>query len=133
MYKWPQGKIIRVLALCLVCVIAADLGFFGAFPQFVIYSEGSGVRSLVIGCIYGALALAALIAGLIAIGFKPVSVDFLIDVEYEMARVTWPTTNELVRATIVIALLMVFLGVSIFAVDWFNLEILFKNLYGVGK
>jgi preprotein translocase SecE subunit len=132
MYKWPQGRVIRVVSFILVGLIVIDLGWVGAHGQLDAYSSAdhASVRSLVLGCIYAALALAVLIAGLVGIGFKAKSVDFLIEVETEMTRVTWPTGSDLWRATIVIALMIAVLGLAIFAVDSFNLKILFQALYG---
>jgi preprotein translocase subunit SecE len=133
MYKWPQGRVIRTIGLVLAIVIAADFGWNGAHAQIEAYKQGANIRPLIVGGIYGLLALSSLIVGLVAIGFKKVSVEFLIDVEQEMLRVTWPTSSELIRATVVIAVMIVVMGVAIFAVDWFNLQVLFKALYGGGK
>lgn len=134
MYKWPQGKMIRVIALILVLVIAADLGYSGAWGQLGTYVPGeSSLSLLIVGCVYAALTLSVLIAGVVMVGFRHKSVDFLIEVEAEMARITWPTQSELVRSTVVIAIMIVILGLTIVLVDWFNLQILFKALYGGGK
>lgn len=134
MYKWPQGRIIRTIALVLALVIAADLGFNGAWAQLSTYESGvSSIRLLIVGGIYAALTLTVLVIGVVGAGFRAKTVDFLIEVEGEMGRVTWPTTNELIRSTIVIAIMVVVLGITIFAVDWFNLQVLFKALYGGGK
>jgi preprotein translocase SecE subunit len=133
MYKWPQGRVIRTISMILALVIAADLGINGAWANLGTYLDRSGGRSLsllIVGVIYAVLTAIALIGGLIAIGFKPASVDFLIEVEQEMTRVTWPTSNELIRSTAVIALMIVVLGIGIFVVDWFNLRVLFEALYG---
>jgi len=134
MYKWPQGKMIRVIALILVLVIGADLGYNGAWGQLGTYVPGESSRSLlIVGCIYAVITLSVLIAGVVMVGFRAKSVDFLIEVEAEMARITWPTQSELVRSTIIIAIMIAILGLTIVMVDWFNLQILFKALYGGGK
>ena len=133
MYKWPQGRLIRTISLILALVIAADLAFNGAWvnASTSLGKSGAGtLPQLIVGIIYAALAFVALVGGVIAIGFKQKSVDFLIEVEQEMTRVTWPTSNELVRSTAVIAVMIVVLGVVIFVVDWFNLKVLFETLYG---
>ncbi len=126
MYKWPQGRLIRVIAMIVALVIAADLAFTGSWAQIDTYlnSDAATIRQLVLGSIFGVLALVVLIGGIAAAGFVPKSADFLIEVEQEMARVTWPTGPDLIRSTIVIAVMIVFLGVGIFAVDWVNLHLL---------
>lgn len=138
MYKWPQGRVIRTIALVLVLVIAADLAWNGARASLINYYDDSSttsglLRQAIFGYLYVALALAALVVGVIATGFHKVAVDFLIEVEQEMVRVTWPTRSELIRSTAVIAVMIVVLGASIFAVDWFNLKVLFEAIYGSGK
>jgi preprotein translocase SecE subunit len=135
MYKWPQGRVIRTIALVLVVVIALDLAYNGAWASLVPdYPDAKPqLRQAGFGYIYSALALGTLAAGVLAAGFHRLAVDFLIEVEQEMTRVTWPTGNELIRSTAVIAVMIVVLGASILAVDWFNLEILFKAIYGSGK
>lgn len=137
MYKWPQGRVIRTIALVLVLVITADLAWNGAWASLANYyddasSTSGATRQAVFGYIYAALALAILVVGIAAAGFHRRAVDFLIEVEQEMIRVTWPTTNELIRSTAVIAVMIVVLGISIFAVDWFNLKVLFEAIYGSG-
>jgi len=133
MYKWPQGKLIRAISLLLALVIAADLAFNGAWANTStsLGKTGAGtLPQLIVGIIYAVLAFVALVGGVIAIGFKQSSVDFLIEVEQEMTRVTWPASNELIRSTAVIAAMIVVLGLVIFIVDWFNLKVLFETLYG---
>jgi len=134
MYKWPQGRVIRTICMVVALIIAADLAFNGARGNIGAYFGKAGSQAslpqLIVGIIYGVLALVALVGGLVAIGFKPASVDFLIEVEQEMGRVTWPTWSELVRSTAVIAVMIVTLAIGIFVVDWFNLRVLFEALYG---
>ena len=134
MFKWPQGRLIRTICMIVALIIAADLAYNGAWANAGAYFSKTDAKSslpqLIVGIIYSVLALIALVGGLIAIGFKPSSVDFLIEVEQEMTRVTWPTTSELVRSTSVIAIMIVTLAIGIFVVDWFNLRVLFEALYG---
>ncbi|MBA3683934.1 MAG: preprotein translocase subunit SecE [Planctomycetes bacterium] len=127
MYKWPQGRLIRVIALLVVLVVAGDLAWTGSYAQFSTYfgADGGGnVRQLVLGIVFTVLALGVLIGGIAAAGFVAKSADFLIEVEQEMVRVTWPTGPDLVRSTIVIAVMIIVLGIGIFAVDWVNLHLL---------
>jgi preprotein translocase SecE subunit len=126
MYKWPQGKVIRTVCAVLALVIAIDLGWNGAQSQLVPYfsDEQRQWRQLVIGSFFALLSLIALFGGLIAVGFQKKSVDFLIEVEQEMTRVTWPTGRDLVRSTIFIAVMIVTLSAGILLVDFVNKNIL---------
>lgn len=45
--------------------------------------------------------------------------DFLVSVEAEMAKVSWPGRDELYRATIVVIVVMVLLAVVLFVYDYF--------------
>jgi preprotein translocase subunit SecE len=45
--------------------------------------------------------------------------DFLVSVEAEMAKVSWPGRDELYRATVVVIVVMVLLAVLLFAFDYF--------------
>ncbi|MBM4083158.1 MAG: preprotein translocase subunit SecE [Planctomycetes bacterium] len=46
------------------------------------------------------------------------SVDFLIDTEAELRKVSWPSKQEVLGSTGVVIALVVILGVYVFAVDW---------------
>lgn len=45
--------------------------------------------------------------------------DFLVSVEAEMAKVSWPGRDELYRATVVVIVFMVLLAVVLFGFDYF--------------
>ena len=47
----------------------------------------------------------------------PKFADFLVSVESELEKVTWPGRNEVVQATIVVLSMMLFLGVFLFVID----------------
>lgn len=129
MYKWPQGRVIRTISLILTLLVVADLGYTGAFAQFSTWiantraaqlggtAAAGGASQILLGSLFSALALGALVAGLVLVGFHKRSVEFLIAVEHEMVRVEWPTVNHLWRSTLVIALIIVLLGAVIFAAD----------------
>lgn len=57
--------------------------------------------------------------------------DFLVSVESELEKVTWPNRNEVVQATIVVLCMMFFLGVFLFLIDlvwtWLFSVIRFKE------
>jgi len=44
--------------------------------------------------------------------------DFLVGVREEMKKVTWPTRDELIKATRMIVVLSIVLGVVIGLMDW---------------
>jgi preprotein translocase subunit SecE len=47
----------------------------------------------------------------------PSFADFLISVEAEMSKVSWPTRGELIRASIVVILMIFFLAAILFGFD----------------
>lgn len=127
MYRWPQGRIVRLSALALVLLVAADLVFHGAWAAFgaaaasaaAVDSDRSAVtRQTIIGIFFSVLSIGALVVGIWMVGFWQRSVDFLIDVDGEMTRVEWPTWPTLWRTTVVVAIVMVMLGALIIGVDW---------------
>jgi preprotein translocase subunit SecE len=58
-------------------------------------------------------------------------VDFFREVRGELQKVTWPTTEELRKATLVIVVFVALLGVFIGIMDWLLQEILVKGLAGL--
>ncbi|MEO8227328.1 MAG: preprotein translocase subunit SecE [Gemmatimonadota bacterium] len=50
--------------------------------------------------------------------------DFLTAVRGEMRKVTWPTREELTKATRMIVMLSLFLGVTIGLLDWMLQKVL---------
>ena len=120
-HLWPQGRIVRICVMVLAALIAADLGYTGAYAAFATYTgdaAGAGaVRQLTLGIIYGVLALAALVVGLGAAGPHPRAVQFLIEVQDEMSKVTWPKIGELWRSTLVVALGIALIAGIVFLTD----------------
>jgi preprotein translocase SecE subunit len=80
------------------------------------------------GSFFAVLALTTLIAGIVAVGFHPRAVDFLIEVEQEMVKVEWPTRSTLVRSTIIIFIATALLAALIFLVDLVNYQVVLKWL-----
>lgn len=117
MYKWPQGRIVRIICLLLTALVTFDLAYNGAYGPL---TAGEGTKQFVVGILFCALAFAALVSGLVAAGFHPKAVDFLIEVEQEMVRVEWPTTNVLIRSTLIIAVAIAVMAVVILGVDAVN-------------
>ena len=121
MYKWPQGRVIRIACLLLTLGIVTDLVVNGAYgPLYV----GEGTRKLVEGIVFLVLAFGVLVSGLVAAGFHPKAVDFLIEVEQEMVKVEWPKGPALLRSTLIIAVSIVIMAVLILGVDLINFKFL---------
>jgi preprotein translocase subunit SecE len=70
--------------------------------------------------VYGAMPGVLLVAGL-WISYRAVNLhgfaDFLISVEAEMNKVSWPSRGELFRASLVVLLTIIFLGFILAAMD----------------
>jgi preprotein translocase SecE subunit len=119
-HLWPQGRIVRICVMALGALIALDLGYNGAYSAFGTWADPSGGRALsqlVLGIVYGALALAALAVGFGAAGPHKRAVQFLIEVQDEMTKVTWPKSNELVRSTLMVAVAIAVLAGVVFLTD----------------
>jgi len=119
--------------MVLGAVIAADLGYAGAYAAFATYSgdaAGAGAtRQLILGILYSVLALSAILTGLIAAGPHQRAVQFLIEVEDEMTKVVWPKGGELWRSTLVIAVAIAVIAGIVFLTDL----ALFKGLELIQK
>ena len=126
----------------------ADVGFWQSPTQFGLYKRNQGrltrqLTAIAIGLVV-LIGLWRLSQFLLSYGYeRPVSLgvpaalsvvflwmiyravnwpkfaDFLIAVEAEMDKVTWPTRNELQRATTVVIATMLFIGLVLLAYDVF--------------
>ena len=127
MYKWPQGKIVRMIVLVVAVLVAIDLGW-GAYGEFSAGLMGEGeaiVWSRVIKLsLFVIVGLGVLIYGLSSALFSERNASFLIEVEQEAAKVTLPSRQELVRSTIIIAIGTVIMSVVLLLVDLINGKIL---------
>lgn len=129
MYKWPHGRLIRVISMILAVVMCVDLAYNGAYGRFSAYFDSlerarqgidglhSPTAQLVQGIIFSALAIVVLAGGLIAAGFHKKAVDFLIEVEQEMLKVEWPKGDSLWKSTLIIGLTIAILAAVILAAD----------------
>ncbi len=108
-YKRTQGKLVRQVTFASLAIIVV-LGCW-ALKQSLIEEE----RALQFG-----LPLALLAAGIWAsfriVHFPPFS-DFLISVEAEMNKVSWPRRGELYRASIVVMLVIFLMAGLLFGYD----------------
>lgn len=110
-YKANQGRIVRQLT-CLVIWVIVGLACWALYSSL----RGSSVSSTT-----ASVVPAVLTAIGVWIGFRLVNwprfADFLIAVEAEMNKVTWPGKEELVRAAFVVIFTIFFLAVSLFLFD----------------
>ncbi len=111
-YKPNQGRIVRQLT-CLAIWIVIGMGCWALNSTLRGSSESSSL-------------LPTLLPGLLLFcgawfGFRVVNwprfADFLIAVEAEMNKVTWPSKDELVRASIVVMFTIFFLAIALFSFD----------------
>jgi preprotein translocase subunit SecE len=119
-YKRNQGKLTRQLTALAIAVILI-IGAY-QFSQFL----ASGGLGTTISRLGPAFTLGVpLVVGLIGTWFAyrlinwPRFADFLIAVEAEMDKVTWPSRQDLQRATIVVIVTMLFIGAVLFFYDIF--------------
>ena len=111
LYKRNQGRVVRQATAAAVGLVV----FIGCYvlAQGRLAEYGDAVR-------YGVPAV------LLAVGcwfaFRLVNyprfADFLISVEAEMAKVSWPTWPEVVRASLVVIGIMLLLAASLAIFDW---------------
>jgi preprotein translocase subunit SecE len=110
-YKRSQGRIARQVTFGVMA-----LGILMAAWRLNVFAGGRG-HLLEIGLPAG-LALVG-----IWIAFRLVNMpsfaDFLIAVEAEMNKVSWPTRTELWRSSLVVILLILFLAAVLFGFDIF--------------
>lgn len=109
LYKRSQGRIARQATFGALAVIVA----LGAWSLSQYYSgRPASIR-------YG-MPVIAFVVGIWAsfrVVHMPNFADFLISVEAEMNKVSWPSRAELVRASIVVMLLIFFLAGILFVFD----------------
>ena len=125
-YKRSQGRITRQVTWATIAITLA-LGLWRLSIELKVAGWAAGLNTY--GFNYWLPGL------LLAIGFwvayravnLPAFAEFLIAVEAEMNKVSWPTRSELVRASIVVLLTIFFLAavLAVFDVFW---RILFEWL-----
>ncbi len=109
LYKRTQGRMVRQIT-CLSIWVAVAIGCWRLFSL-----SGDPIFKYAIPAVL-------LMAGL-WIGYRivnlPTFADFLIAVEAEMNKVSWPSQQELIRASMVVILLIFGLTVVLFVYDYF--------------
>jgi preprotein translocase subunit SecE len=110
LYKANQGRMVRQFTFFGVAILVA----FGCLTlsSGPLLSLGRGLQVGVPFCLWGIGAWCAFRAVNL-----PLFADFLISVESELARVTWPGRTEVIQATVVVISTMFFLGAFLFVID----------------
>lgn len=108
-YKRNQGRIARQATFAVV----ATLVLLGAWSLTQYWQEESNLFR------YGFPVLLVVVG--LWFSYRIVNVasfaDFLISVEGEMTKVSWPSRTELIRSSIVVILTIVFLAAILFSYD----------------
>jgi len=109
-YKKTQGRPTRQIALCVVIASLSWL-LISAAALFVRRQVGIGWLSICVGVIG--------VAGVISVAIlnRPRWADFLISVQAEIDKVTWPSKAEVHKHTLVVLILLVSMSVIVFAFD----------------
>jgi len=107
-YKRTQGKLARQLTFLAIAVLVVA----GCWQLY----ERAGMHGTARYAVPAVLAMVGLWVGYRVVNI-PQFADFLIAVEAEMNKVSWPSQDELVRASIVVIGLMAVLTVVLFAYD----------------
>ena len=122
-YKRNQGRLVRQVTFSSIAIglLLAAWNLWGPFQ---------GLADKLPGGDYG---VAGLLGVLLVIGIWfayrlvnwPKFAEFLISVEAELNKVSWPSSQELIRSSLVVMFLMFFLAFVLFGFDLFW-QILFK-------
>lgn len=117
-----------------ILALFASVSLYNALIDLPDIAEGVNVPLIDVGLTWGLLSSVALfvflgffvcvfVAGL-ETGLKPLdnggkkTVEFLIDTQGELQKVSWPTRYELVGSTAVVIVSVVVIGVFVLGVDW---------------
>lgn len=110
-YKKTQGRPTRQIALC---VVVASLSWLlisavALFARRLVGGIGWLSICVVVICLAGVISVAIL--------NRPRWADFLISVQAEIDKVTWPSKAEVHKHTIVVLVLLVSMSVVVFGFD----------------
>ena len=109
LYKRNQGRVARQVTFAAVALAVA----LGAWRMSLLWSDQEAPLRYGVPVLIFAVGL--------WLSYRLVNVskfaDFLIAVEGEMAKVSWPSRTELFRSTIVVILTIIFLAAILFLYD----------------
>ena len=124
-YKRTQGKIVRQ-----VTFFTLAGGLIVGLYLFFLNEGGPGVAALSAGWRNSLFLLCSAIVawGCFRLVQMPDFAEFLIQVEAEMAKVTWPSMDQVWRATGVVLFVMLFLTTILFVYDFVLSSIVLKGI-----
>jgi preprotein translocase subunit SecE len=112
-YKRSQGRIARRITLfTIVGVVALGAWRMSMFAMTMNVSRSTQVFVPTVLVVLGTWLAFRLVN-------LPSFADFLIAVEAEMNKVSWPTRNELVRSSLVVMFCIFFLAIVLYGYDLF--------------
>ena len=114
LYKRNQGRMVRQVT-CLTVWVVVVVAAWRMHSLFIAPAMGESGRAL-------SYLVAVAIGGIgMWFGYRLVNwprfADFLISVEAELNKVSWPTQKELVRAALVVIFTILFMSAILFAYD----------------
>ncbi len=112
-YKRSQGRIVRQVTFAAVA-LALLIGLW----QLVLWFRGHSENPWVAYGVPGLLAVVGLWIAYRSVNW-PVFADFLIAVEVELNKVSWPSRAELIRASVVVIIVIFALGMLLASFDMF--------------
>lgn len=123
LYKRNQGRMVRQIT-CLTIWVVVAVAAWRFHELFLSRWMGADNRAL-------SYILATALGGVgVWFGYRlvnwPKFADFLISVEAELNKVSWPTRKELIRASLVVIFTILFMSAILFAYD-----ALWKFLFGI--
>ncbi len=141
-YKASQGRIVRQVtffALCLLFVLVSRELYYSGWFNFL--APAVSAETGIAGPPILKILFSVLMAGVGCwFSFRlvnyPVFADFLVSVEAEMNKVSWPTQDQLYRASVVVIFVIFAMAVLLFAFDviWTSLfEIIGIRYSGEGS
>jgi preprotein translocase subunit SecE len=118
-YKRNQGRIVRQIT-CLAMWAVTALAAWRLYEAVMLEATFGFASENVAAYLRRGIPLVLLAAGM-WLGYRLVNwprfADFLISVEAEMHKVSWPTRTELVRASMVVIFVIFFLAMLLFSYD----------------
>ncbi|MEE3368545.1 MAG: preprotein translocase subunit SecE [Planctomycetota bacterium] len=124
-YKRNQGRVSRqvTFAALAVTVTMAAWSFYGFLQGGMVpgfWTNLAGGSTLVaVYCPAGLFLLIGCWISFRVVAGWPKFSDFLISVEAEMVKVSWPSRGELYRASLVVVVVIFFMAVLLFGFDLF--------------
>lgn len=112
LYKRNQGRMVRQIT-CLTIWLVVAVAAWRCHSLFIVPRMGVSWGSYLVAVALGGVGF--------WFGFRlvnwPKFADFLISVEAELNKVSWPTQRELIRASVVVIFTILFMSAILFGYD----------------